>query len=86
MQDLPLRLLIALVRRAPRLVTREELRDELWPPGTHLDVDASLNTAVARVREALGDDATSPGFVVTVPRRGYKFVAPVERLEGFPAA
>ncbi len=78
LQDLPLRLLISLVERAPGLVTRDELRDELWPPGTHLDVDASLNTAVARAREALGDVAASPSFIVTVPRRGYRFAAPVE--------
>lgn len=81
LQDLPLRLLIALVERAPGLVSRDELRDQLWPPGTHLDIDASLNTAVARVRDALADDAASPRFVVTVPRRGYKFVSPVERIE-----
>lgn len=81
LQDLPLRLLIALVERAPRLVTRQELREELWPPDTHLDVDASLNTAVARVRDALGDEASDPRFVVTVPRRGYKFVVPVEPVE-----
>ena len=79
LQDLPLRLLVALIERAPALVTREELREVLWPPGIHLDVDASLNTAVARVREALGDEASSPRFVATVPRRGYKFVAAVER-------
>lgn len=60
------------------MVSREALRDALWPPGTHLDVDASLNTAVARVREALGDDASSPRFVATLPRKGYRFVAPVE--------
>ncbi len=81
LQDLPLRLLVELVERAPELVSREQLRDALWPPGTHLDVDASLNTAVARAREALGDDAGVPRFLTTVPRRGYRFVAPVERLD-----
>ncbi len=85
LQDLPLRLLVVLVERAPGLVSRDELRDELWPPGTHLDVDASLNTAVARVREALGDDAGSPRFLTTVPRRGYKFIAPVEPVAETPA-
>lgn len=77
LQELPLRLLVALVERAPATVSREELRETLWPPGTHLDVDASLNTAVARVRDALGDDASAPRFVATVPRRGYRFLAPV---------
>jgi len=77
MQELPFRLLAILVERSPALVKREDLREQLWPPGTHLEVDASLNTAVARVREALGDDATAPRFVATVPRRGYRFVAEV---------
>lgn len=81
LQDLPLRLLVALVERAPATVSRQALREILWSPGTHLDVDASLNTAVARVREALGDDASAPRFVATVPRRGYRFAAAVERVE-----
>ncbi len=78
LQDLPMRLLIVLVERAPATVERRDLAAALWPPGTHLDVDASLNTAVARVREALGDGADRPRFVATVPRRGYRFVATVE--------
>ena len=76
-QDLPLRLLIVLVEHSPTAVDRETLRDSLWPPGTFLDVEASLNSAVARLREALGDRAASPQFVETVPRRGYRFVASV---------
>lgn len=80
LQDLPLRLLVALVEGAPGTVSRDALREVLWPPGTHLDLDASLNTAVARVREALGDDASSPRFVATVPRKGYRFVAPLARV------
>ncbi len=81
LQDLPRRLLGVLVESAPALVTRDELRQVLWPPDTHLDVDASLNTAVARVREALDDEPAKPRYVATVPRRGYKLVAAVERLE-----
>ncbi len=81
LQELPLRLLAVLVERAPSTVSRDALREALWPPGTHLDVDASLNTAVARVREALGDDAAAPRFVATVPRRGYRFAAAVEPVE-----
>ncbi|MCH9648806.1 MAG: tetratricopeptide repeat protein [Deltaproteobacteria bacterium] len=80
LQDLPMRLLIELVQQAPQLVTRKALFEALWPPGTHLDVAASLNTAVARAREALGDDASKPRFIATVPRRGYRFLAPVEPL------
>lgn len=91
LQDLPLRLLVALVEQAPATVSREALRDALWPPESHLDVDASLNTAVARVRDALGDDAAAPRFVATMPRRGYRFVAPLEaagakRSAAWPAA
>ena len=81
LQDLPFRLLAVLVERAPALVSRDELRQALWPPGTHLDLDASLNTAVARVRDALGDEPGQPRFVATVPRRGYKLIVPVERVE-----
>ncbi|MEM7582030.1 MAG: winged helix-turn-helix domain-containing protein [Acidobacteriota bacterium] len=77
LQELPLRLLSVLVQEAPALVTRDALRQALWPPDTHLDVDASLNTAVARVREALGDTPGDPRYVATVPRRGYRLVAPV---------
>lgn len=86
LQDLPFRLLAVLVERAPALVSRDELRQALWPPGTHLDVDASLNTAVARARDALGDEPGQPRYVATVPRRGYKLVVPVERAEAPPGA
>lgn len=78
LQDLPFRLLQALVDQAPATVSREDLRAVLWPPGIHLDVDASLNTAVARVRDALGDNAASARYVATVPRKGYRFVASLE--------
>ena len=80
LQDLPMRLLLALVSLAPATVSREALRAALWPPDTHLDVDASLNTAVARVRDALKDDAISARFVATVPRKGYRFVAPLKKV------
>ena len=84
LQDLPLRLLCQLVESAPNLVSRDQLRRALWPPQTHLDVDASLNTAVARVREALRDQAGNPRFVATVPRRGYRFLATVQSLPTAP--
>ena len=79
LQDLPLRLLAHLIERAPEVVTRAQLREALWAPDTHVDVDASLNTAVARVREALGDAASDPRFVATVPRRGYRFIGEASR-------
>ena len=77
LQDLPLRLLHELVQRPGELVTREELREALWPADVHVDFDGSLNAAMRRVREALGDSARDARFVETVPKRGYRFLAPV---------
>jgi DNA-binding winged helix-turn-helix (wHTH) protein/TolB-like protein len=74
LQDLPFRVLIALVRRTGDVVSREELRGELWGAETFVDAEAGLNTAVAKLREALGDDAEAPRFVETVPKRGYRFI------------
>ena len=70
-----------LLERPGEVVTREELRDRLWPDGTFVDFDHSLNAAVNSIREVLGDSATSPRFVETIPRRGYRFVAAVEKPE-----
>jgi DNA-binding winged helix-turn-helix (wHTH) protein/Tfp pilus assembly protein PilF len=78
LQDLPLRLLAELVRRPGEVVGRDELRAELWGDEVFVDFDAGLNTAVRRVREALGDAAVNSRFVETVPRRGYRFLASVE--------
>src|SRR5262245_2920002 len=77
LQDQPFRLLALLLERAGEVVTREELRDELWPADTFVDFDHSLNTAVRKLREALGDSAETPRYVETLARRGYRFVAPV---------
>ena len=68
---------------SPRLrsiVTREQLRQKLWPKDTFVDVDNSVNAAINRLREALGDSAESPRYVETLPRRGYRFVAPVTEV------
>lgn len=83
--DLQLRLLELLVRDPGRIVPRQELQDTLWGPGTFLEADNSLNTAVSRLRDALGDSAAEPQFIATVPRRGYRFVAPVHVLEASQA-
>ncbi|MEM1178189.1 MAG: winged helix-turn-helix domain-containing protein [Acidobacteriota bacterium] len=80
LQDLPLRLLETLLERPGELVDRESLRDSLWPPDVHVDFDGSLNAAVRRLREALGDSAKDPRYLETVPRRGYRFIAPVHRI------
>jgi len=77
-QPQPLRLLAHLAENPGRAVGRDELRRVLWDDGTHVDFDRGLNFCVRRVRAALGDDAETPRYVQTVPRRGYRFVAPVE--------
>jgi len=80
LQDQPFLVLRSLLERAGTPVTREELRAALWPADTFVDFDTGLNTAVKRLREVLGDSADIPVFIETVPRRGYRFLAPVEVL------
>jgi TolB-like protein/DNA-binding winged helix-turn-helix (wHTH) protein len=72
------RLLATLVRQPGALVTRDDLRRELWANGTFVDFEHSVNAAVRRLREVLGDSAATPRFIETLPRRGYRFIAPVE--------
>ena len=79
-QDLPFRLLVMLVERPGEIVTREEVRQRLWPENTFVEFDNSLGVAVRKVRDALNDDADTPRYVETLPRRGYRFVAPVTVL------
>jgi cholera toxin transcriptional activator len=76
----PFQLLCMLLERPGELVTREEIARALWPDRTFVDFEHGVNSAVNRIREALGDTATSPRFVETLARRGYRFVAPVERV------
>jgi cholera toxin transcriptional activator len=77
LQEQPFQLLGMLLERPGEMVTREDLRNRLWPADTFVDFDHGLNTAVNKLREALGDAATNPRFVETVARRGYRFIAPV---------
>ena len=79
-QEQPLQVLAALSERPGELVTREELRRRVWPQDTFVDFDHALNTAIKKIRAALNDDADAPRYIETVPRRGYRFVAPVERM------
>ena len=79
LQEQPLRTLTLLLDRAGDLVTRDELRERLWPDDTFVDFDHGLNAVVNRLRDTLGDSADSPRFIETVPRRGYRFIAGVER-------
>jgi TolB-like protein/DNA-binding winged helix-turn-helix (wHTH) protein/Tfp pilus assembly protein PilF len=77
-QDQPLRILELLINRAPGLVTRDDLRKHLWPDDTFVDFEHGMNTAVRKLRHALGDSADHPRYVETVEKRGYRFVAPIE--------
>ncbi len=77
LQELPFRILILLLERRGELVTREELRQKLWPEGTFVDFEHGLNTAIMKLRAALDDSADNPRFIETVARRGYRFIAPV---------
>ena len=76
-QEKPFQILRLLLERAGELVTREQLRERLWPGETFVEFDSSLKTALNKLRSALGDPADNPRFVQTIPRRGYRFVAPV---------
>ena len=84
LQGQPFQVLSLLLKRPGEVVTREELRRPVWPMDTFVDFDHALNTAVKKVRSVLGDDADNPRFVETVPRRGYRFIAPVNS-NGAPA-
>ena len=80
LQGQPIQVLAALLNRAGELVTREELRDQVWPAETFVDFDHSLHNSIARLREALGDSAGTPRYIETLPRRGYRFIGTVERV------
>jgi DNA-binding winged helix-turn-helix (wHTH) protein len=80
LQGQPFQVLALLLERAGEVVTRDELQQKLWPADTFVDFDHSLNTAINKVREALGDSASSPRYVETLARRGYRFIAPVQQI------
>src|SRR5580693_5363882 len=77
----PLQVLAALLKRPGDLVTREELRAQIWTADTFVDFDHSLHNAIARLREVLGDSAETPRYIETLPRRGYRFIAQVEEVQ-----
>lgn len=81
----PFQLLCLLLERPGEVLTREEISRKLWPDDTFVDFEHGVNSAINRIREALGDTASSPRFVETLARRGYRFVAPVERIGDLPA-
>ena len=77
LQPQPFKLLLLLVRKAGTLVSRDEIRRELWPDGTFVDFDQSVNFSIKQIRDVLGDDADRPLYIETVPRRGHRFIAPI---------
>jgi TolB-like protein/DNA-binding winged helix-turn-helix (wHTH) protein len=82
LQDQPFKVLQLLLERAGQIVTREELRARVWPANTYVEFDQGLYSAMARLRDALGDSAESPRFVETLARRGYRFIAPITGSSG----
>ena len=85
LQPQPFKLLLLLVRKRGALVTREEIRRELWPDGTFVDFDQSVNFSIKQIRDVLGDEADRPLFIETVPRRGHRFIAPISTPGDQPA-
>src|SRR6202142_908346 len=81
LQEQPFRVLAVLLRRPGEVVNREELSSQIWPADTFVDFDNGLNTAINKLREALGDSADRPRFIQTLPRRGYRFIAPVTTID-----
>ena len=81
-QQQPYKLLCLLVAQAGKVVTRDEIRTALWPAETFVDYDQGVNFAMKQVREALGDGADHPVYVQTIPKRGYRFIAPVDSGTG----
>jgi len=79
LQDQPFQVLELLLARPGEVVTREELQKALWPADTFVEFDQGLNTAIKKIRLALGDSADNPRFIETIPRKGYRFIAPVEQ-------
>jgi DNA-binding winged helix-turn-helix (wHTH) protein len=80
LQEQPFKVLTMLLERPGEIVTREELREQLWPADTFVDFNHGLNSAVARLREALYDSAEKPKYIDTVARRGYRFIGTVEKV------
>src|SRR5579859_5324106 len=81
----PFQVLIALLERPKEVVTREELRQRLWPQDTFVDFDHGLNTAMVKLRDVLGDSASKPKFIETIAKRGYRFLGDAEVILEQPA-
>jgi TolB-like protein/DNA-binding winged helix-turn-helix (wHTH) protein/Tfp pilus assembly protein PilF len=81
LQDQPFQVLVLLIQRPGEIISRQELRQRLWPADTFVDFDVGLNNAIKRLRAALSDEAGTPRYVETLPRRGYRLMVPVENVE-----
>src|SRR5271169_1635824 len=79
LQDQPFHILCTLLEHPGELVTREQLRQQLWPEGTFVDFEHGLNTAIKKIRDVLNDDADTPRYIETIPRKGYRFIAPLNQ-------
>ena len=82
LQDQPFAVLLILLEKPGQLVTKEELQQRLWPADTFVEFDKGIYNAMKRLRETLGDEAETPRYIETLPRRGYRFIAPVQRRDG----
>ena len=82
LQDQPFAVLLVLLEKPGQLVTREELQQRLWPADTFVEFDKGIYNAMKRLRETLGDEAEIPRYIETIPKRGYRFIAPVQRRDG----
>ena len=85
LQEQPFQILVLLLQHHGEIVSRDELRHQLWPEDTFVDFDHSLNTAIMRLRETLGDSSENPLFIETVPKRGYRFIAPTVAVSAKPS-
>lgn len=85
LQEQPFQILVLLLHHRGEIVSRDELRHQLWPDDTFVDFDHSLNTAIMRLRETLGDSSENPLFIETVPKRGYRFIAPTVAVSTKPS-
>ncbi len=82
LQEQPFQILILLLDHAGEVVGRDELCRKLWAPDTFVDFEQGLSTAIKKLRQALSDDAETPRYIETLPKRGYRFIAPVEKPAG----
>jgi DNA-binding winged helix-turn-helix (wHTH) protein len=78
LQEQPLQILQLLLKQPGKIITREGLRQKIWPSNTFVDLDHGINNAIKRLRATLGDTAETPGFIETLPRRGYRFLATID--------